>query len=75
MFYFIVSKAEFFFFLTKVVSPLDWTTLTSGEGLDDHKEIVSGPKHNFLFMLENFNVINAVFSFFINNIFSIPQKF
>ena len=74
MFYFIVSKAEFFF-LTKVVSPLDWTTLTLGEGLDHHKEIVSGPKHTFLFMLENFNVINAVFSFFINNIFSIPQKF
>ena len=73
MFYFIVSKAEFFF--TKVVSPSDWTTLTSGEGLYYHKEIVSGPKQKFLFMLENFKVINAGFSFFINNIFSITQTF
>lgn len=61
-------------FLTKVVSPSDRTTLTSGEGYD-HKEIVSGTKHKFLFMLENFKVINAGFSFFVNNIFSITQKF
>lgn len=31
IFYFIVSKAEFF--LTEVVSPSNWTTLISGEGL------------------------------------------
>lgn len=62
-------------FLTKVVSPSDWKTLTSGESLDHHKEIASGPKHKFLFMLENFKVINAGFSFFINNIFSITHKF
>ena len=66
MFYFIVSKAEFF--LTKVVMPSDWTNFDIGD-------IFSGPKHKFLFMLEKFKVINAGFSFFINNIFSIAQKF
>ena len=68
MFYFIVSKAEFF--NEGCLIALGLNNFDIGGRFRDHhhKEIVSGPKHKFLCMLENVKVINAGFSFFINAI-------
>lgn len=74
MFYFIVSKAEFFNEGCLIAVGLDNFDIGGRFRDHHHKEIVSGPKHKFLCMLENVKVINAGFSFFINAISSPLRK-
>ena len=53
MFYFIVSKAEFFNESCLIAVGLDNFDIGGRFRDHHHKEIVSGPKHKFLCMLEN----------------------